>query len=178
MGFALFVLCFLMAIKRNILTNFLNNRALPYITDKIAEGIIYAADFGIKSIMYVKWFPNQWFANRFFENGKLYSFKNDPVWLNLWQDDPGSGGKYRNGPHGQERKPLCRIRPGSILLILGTERLEPDRFILKVLVNEQAGYIMLVGDAAMQPWTIFDRIHTPDIIDDKANNTTMVNRND
>ncbi|MFA6049631.1 MAG: hypothetical protein WC761_00270 [Candidatus Paceibacterota bacterium] len=122
--------------------------------NRTANAVIGATGIGYNIYLNLKWWPNVYMAKRFFEEGKIYQFRENPVWLTLWKD--------RSSKTNPDSKALCRMKPGSVFIILGTERISPDHLILNVLLDEQAGFLVLLGEDAMEPWTVFDRIHADD----------------
>lgn len=106
---------------------------------------------------WLSWIPDRYQATRFFEVGKVYEFSRTNPWLNLWRE---SALKKANGSGPIPGKPLRRLPPGSILLVLDIQRLAPDHLIIKVLHDETPGYIVLLSNMALKPWNSFKKFDT------------------
>lgn len=108
--------------------------------------------------MWLSWFPDRYQALRFFEVGKVYEFYRVNPWLNLWKESALKKAKGSGGPI--PGKPLKRLPPGSLLLVLDIQRLAPDHLIVKVFHDETPGYIVLLSTMALKPWNSFRKFDT------------------
>jgi len=106
---------------------------------------------------WLSWIPDRYRALKFFEVGKIYEFRGTNPWLNLWKE--GSL-KKEKGSGPIPGKPLKRLPPGSVFLVLGIQRLAPDHLIIKIFHDETPGCIVLLSNTALKPWNSFLKFDT------------------
>ena len=107
--------------------------------------------------VWLAWLPNRYRSLKFFEVGKIYEFYRVNPWLNLWKENSLRKSKGTGPIPG---KPLRRLPPGSLLMVLDIQRLAPNHLIIKVLHDESPGYIVLLSNMALKPWNSFRKFET------------------
>lgn len=105
-------------------------------------------------------------ANAYFKVGAFYTFKEQPLWLDVWEENPCSH-IYTPTRRKSDPKVLLRIRPGTAVMILEPLKRHNagklDEFAtMKILTGETMGYIALMAEHSFCPWHVFDKLEFDD----------------